>query len=280
MVPMSPRLPAPFRRGPQPPEGFDGVLELRHGRPYDPAWDRWRPVRRWPGVLVSAVVTAGLLVAIAYHFQSHPAVTSKPSFPTAPNTALSVDYVPPVAEDTIPVQHFSGTKSEFELPLKSPGGLTSWTFDCKCIDNFNVIVRDSSNVIVAIPVNTIGRTQQAAIADYPAGTYSLAVSADGPWSINFIPEAGLPLVKTPFTIISSGTSVLGPFPSSAHTLQVGYLARLGQLLTVQIVDKTGAAIQTPVFTIRRYAKTFDLSGLPNPYYVTVAGQGLWLVKVQ
>ena len=273
------RFPSLSRRNRKPPEGFDGVHILRHGRQYDPAWDLWRPTRRWPGVVLSALVTAGLLTALAYQFQHHVAAASKPFVSTAPHLGLSPAYFPPIAKDKKTVEHFSGKKGAFNVPFNSPGGLTSWTFTCSCTNNFDVTIRDATGTIVAIPVNLIGVSRVAAVANYPAGNYTLDVGADGPWTLNFIDESGLPVVKTPFTYLSSGTSVLGPFAGSNRTVEAGYQAALGQLFTVQVVDSSDNVIDNAVITLRSSYKVVTLPKMVNPYYLIVNGAGLWLIKV-
>jgi hypothetical protein len=274
------RMPTFSRRGHQPPfEGTDGVLVLRRGRPYDPAWDLWRPIRRWPGVLLSALVTIGLLTAVAYHFEHKLSSAPKPVFTEQPHTALSSAYFPPVAQDSLKPQHFTGKADAYAVPFTSSGGLTTWTFKCQCVNNFNVVVRNAAGTIVAVPINVIGPARLAAVGNYPAGSYSMYVGADGPWSINFINEAGLPVVATPYTYLSSGTSILGPFSSAAHFISAGYSANLGQLFTVQVVDKNDNVIDNAVVTLRSSYRSVALANLPNPYYLIVNGAGLWLIKV-
>ncbi len=277
---VTPRLPSILRRDQEPPESFDGVLVLRHGRPYDPAWDRWRPNRRWPGIILSALVTAGLLVAIAYHYEHKVAPAPKPVIVVTHSVHLSPAYFPPISQDSARVQTFGGTASKFHVGFTSSGNTSTWTFECHCVNNFDVIVRNAAGTIVDVPVNTIGRTRLVAAGNYPAGSYTMDVTADGQWTIHYVDETGLPLVTTPYTYVSSGTSVLGPFSASDRSLYVAFIANLGQLLTVQAVDKTGTIFDSPVFTIRSMAKTYTLTNPPNPYYLIVSGPGLWLVKVK
>jgi hypothetical protein len=274
------RLPSLSRRGPAfPSPDSDGVLVTRRGRPYDPAWDLWRPIRRWPGVLLSALVTIGLVSVIAYHYETRVAPAPKPAFTEVPSVALSTAYFPPITADKALVQRFSGHTSHFNIPFTASGRLTTWTFRCQCVNNFYAEVRNAAGTIVAVPVNQIGPTRLVAVGNYPAGAYTLSVGADGPWTINFIDESGLPLVKTPFTYLSSGASVLGPFPASAHFISAGYRANLGQLFSVQVVDKNNNVIDNAVVTLRTSYRSVALGNLPNPYYLIVNGAGLWLIKV-
>jgi len=273
------RLPNFARRRSQAPDTFDGVLVLRRGRPYDPAWDLWRPLRRWPGIILSAIVTAGLLTAVAYHFEHKVAAAPKPAFIVPSKFHVLGPYFPQVDQDTAKVQRFSGKVGAFAIPFTSTGDLTSWTFRCQCTYNFDVTVRNSQHQIVGIPENSIGPTRAVAIGNYAAGNYTMDIGADGPWSINFVDDSGLPVMKVPFSYLSSGTSIFGPFPASHKSLSIGYLASLGELFTVQVVDKSGNILSTPMLTIRSTSKNVVLTSVNQPYYLIVDGQGLWLIKV-
>jgi hypothetical protein len=259
---------------------IDGVLVLRHGRPYDPAWDLWRPSRRWPGVLVSALVTAGLLTAIAYHYDHRASATPKPVFKSSGPQAIQGAYLPPTKLDKATVLTFTGDASHFGIPFVSPGGLTTWTLQCKCYNNFNAEVRSARGTIISVPLNTTGITTAEADANYAAGQYTLDVGADGPWEIQLVAEAGLPFTKTPFQYISTGTDVFGPFPPSDTQLEAGYQANLGQIFTVQVVNSSGTVLSTPVYAQTTFLKSFTISGLGKPYYLSVTGAGLWLVGVK
>ena len=278
MVPI--RLTSRFRRNPKPPETFDGVLVLRHGRPYDPAWDLWRPIRRWPGVIISALVTTGLLLSIAYHFQHR--VTQAKAVVQAPvGQPIQPAYFPPVSLTSGAVQHFTGVTSGFNIPFTATGRLTSWTFSCRCTNNFNVVVHSAAGALIEIPVNTIGPTRVATVANYKAGDYTFDVTADGRWTANLIDESQLAQIPTPYRYFSAGTSVLGPFSSTSNHLSVGYLGSLGELLSVHVVDKNGAGYGYPIFTIRQISANLTLTNLPpRSYYLVVSGVGLWLVDVK
>jgi hypothetical protein len=273
------RLPSLRRREAREPEGFDGVLVLRRGRPYDPAWDLWRPVRRWPGVAASALVTAALLVAVGYHFEHkvHHVVVSTP---IKTNLRVLPPYFAPLTPSSPGIQNFTGKTSRFNVAFTSPGTLTQWEFACQCHNNFNVEVHDPSGNLVGIPLNAIGRTYLTALAGYAAGHYTFDVNADGPWNISLVDESKVPVVAPPFRYASTGTSLLGPFPASHNTVAIGYVGDLGQFLSVHLVDKNGVSYGYPVFTAKRLGQTYVLSHVPNPYYFEVTGAGIWLVDVK
>jgi len=278
------RLPAFLRRRDRPEPTIDGVLVLRRGRPYDPAWDRWRPARRWPGVLISAAATAGLLIAIAYHYEVHATAAPKPVFSKAPHAKLAGPYIPPVTPTTPGVQHFSATGTDdnaYGVRFASPGGLLLWVLECpKCTANFIVTVRNRIGDIVDVPVNSIGRTYaRTSMANYARGPYTFDVVADAPWSIELINESTLRPVKTPFTYVSTGSSILGPFPASAATILMGYQENLGQLFSVQVVDGHDDLIDNAQSTIRNSFVRVTVPHPSNPYFLVVSGGGVWLISV-
>lgn len=255
-------------------------MVIRHGRPYDPAWDRWRPVRRWPGILAACVVTIGLCVSIGYLLEKpSKSVTVHSQLHVSINDFVVPAYFPPVAQDTEHVEAYSGTTSQYHLSLVSPGGLTQWNFTCQCQNNFDVQVFDSTGALIDIPLNVIGRTHLAALANYPAGQYYFDVQADGPWTIDFVPEGGLPIITGDYRYFSHGTSVLGPFSPSDNYLSTGYVADLGQLMTIQVVDKNDDVAQTPIFQISTFTKNLVLTDLPDPYYLIVQGVGDWVINL-
>jgi len=254
-------------------------MVTRRGRPYDPAWDLWRPVRRWPGILITALVTVGLIVAVAYHFQ-HRIAQAKPAYSIPVNYNLKGQYYPPVVDPT-GVQTFSGTSSRFAIPFTSNGHLSIWTFKCRsCVTNFAVTVRGNLGKLVDIPLNAIGPTRYTTLGSYPAGQYTFDIMADGPWTVSLIDETKLAIVKTPFSYLSAGSSVLGPFSASSNHLVTAYVARLGQLFTVQLLDGNNHSYGYKDFRIRSGSKSTVLTGIPNPYFLDVQGQGLWYVSVK
>ena len=230
-------------------------------------------------MILSALVTAGLVLAVTYHFQHR--VASIVPIPTiGKGETLQPIYFAPIADTAPGVQHFADNKSRFALPFTTSGTLTTWTFACQCTNNFNVEVHDSKGNLVDIPLNSIGNTRLAAMAGYPAGNYTFDVAADGKWIINLINESMLPLVNTPFHYFSSGTSILGPFSSNHNQISVGYIANLGQLLSVQVLDKNNVGYGYPIFTIRSLGESLTLPNPPNPYYLSVNGAGLWLLDIK
>jgi len=155
-----------------------------------------------------------------------------------------------------------------------------WTFKCRCVTNFAMTVRGPLGKLVDIPLNAIGPTRNTALASYPIGHYTFDMMADGPWTVNLVDETKLAVLKTPYSYLSTGSSVLGPFPASARQLTTAYVARLGQLFSLQLVDGNNHSYGYKDFRIKSGSKTQILSGIPNPYYLIVQGQGLWYVSVK
>ncbi len=259
-------------------QDFDGVLVVRDGRPYDPAWDLWRPVRRWPGILLSAVVTMVLIGVIAFHFEHQVAPPSNFGSNVI-HAPLRGAYFPPVPDTAPGVQVFTGNASDNHVAFSSPGGLTTWTFQCRCRSNFAVTVRNALGNIIDVPVNEIGHTRLAATANYLKGSYTFDVLAQGKWKIRLIQESALPLVTTPFKYFSSGTSVLGPFPASSSNVVVDYIAAIGTYTTVQIEDAKNSSQDYFVFADQSGSKTASLPSPPNPFFLVVKSSGIWYVKV-
>lgn len=283
------QVPKFLRRRDRPDPTIDGVLVMRRGRPYDPAWDRWRPTRRWPGVLLSALATAALVTAIAYHYERHASAATKPPFKGHSHVVISPTYMPPLPAHGTGVESFTGTGrnfSGFDRKFTSPGGLSLWEFQClKCQDNFIVTVHNSLGTIIGVPVNSIGATTTTAAVVYPPGNYSFDVVSGtvgkpgAPWSAKLVDEADLRPMKTPFSYISSGPSVLGPISPKSDKLTLAYAETLGQLFTVQVVDVHGDILDNVVATIHNDSTTVVIPHLPNPYFLEVNGAGLWLVDV-
>jgi hypothetical protein len=218
-------------------------------------------------------------VAVAYHFQHRVAQERRSlSVPTSTHSINGI-YFPPVVDPT-GVQTFSGTTAKYGIPFSTNGHFTTWTFKCRCSNNFAATVYDGNGSLIDVPLNEIGSTRITSVANYAAGHYTMNVMADGPWTINLIDETKLAPVKVPFSYLSSGTSILGPFPNAATHLSVAYRANLGELFTVEMFGPTGSSYGFKEFTIRSGARQIVLTGAPNPYYLVVKGTGLWYISIK
>jgi hypothetical protein len=236
-------------------------------------------MRRWPGIVIVAVATIAFAVAVGYHFQHRVAQAKKSFSVPIGNHALNGIYFPPITDPT-GVQTFSGTTAKYGIPFTTNGHFSTWTFKCKCSNNFATLVYNSTNTLIDVPLNEVGSTRLTAVANYPAGHYTMNVMADGPWTINLVDETKLAHVKVPFTYLSSGTSILGPFPNTAAHLTSAYRANLGELFTVEMFGPTGQSYGFKEFTIRTGSRSVVLPGAPNPYFLVVKGTGLWYISVK
>ena len=260
-------------------EEFEGGITLRKGRPYDPAWDAWQPRRRWPGIIVSAIVVAGFIGALAFKYSAK--VAAPPStFPTQSQNQIKPVYFPPVAPGSAQLQQISGTKSASSLHFHSTGKLMIWYFQCHCVTNFGVIVHDSTGAVIDVPLNTTGKSTISTPAQYPAGDLSVGVIADRQWTISLIDPSSLPTMKLPYSYLSGGESILGPFSSRSMTLDLGFIGAIGNHFTMTMSDGTLSTPKLWAIDSQSFSKHLELSNLPDKYWLIVNGEGLWQIKAK
>ena len=275
------QFPRPWRRSRSsdsaPP--FEPGIEIRKGRPYDPSWDLWRPKRRWPGVLLTAVIVSGFVVVLGYRYATAPPAAPS-AFAPNPATALQTPYFPPVNPQSAALQQITGEKTRTSIPVRSTGKLMIWYFQCRCFANFGVIVHDSLGQVVDIAMNATGVVTAAVPARYAAGDYTVDVIADGSWTVSLIDPTGLPPLSPPYSFLSTGRSVLGPFAGPSANIGVDYVGAIGSRLTMLVSDGTTAPPALAVFDQTMFVKNFPLRDLPRRYWLIVDGAGYWKVKVE
>jgi len=252
---------------------------LRNGRPYDPAWDAWRPTRRWTGVLASAVVVSTFLGVLAFHFTSKPVAPPAVIAPSAQNE-FKGSYFPPVAPNSPYMQQVSGTKSTTGVRFTTTGQFMIWYLECRCVTNFGVIVHDANGSILEVPANGVGRTVLAIPARYAKQNLAVSVIADGQWTISLIDPSHLANLEEPFSYLSSGPSVLGPFAGRKAAISAAYIAGIGSRFAVILSDGSLAAPSLLFYEAQAFAKTVARTDLPPKYWLIVNGQGLWQIKVE
>lgn len=260
-------------------EEFSGSLILRKGRPYDPAWDAWQPRRRWPGVVVSAIVISGFLGALAFN------LTSKPSTPPSviPPSALgqiSTPYFPPVSPASHDLQQASGKKSTSGVRFTTTGKLMVWHFQCRCVANFGIIVHNTSGTVLDVPVNNVGRTILAVPAYYAKLNLSVSVIADGEWTVSLIDPSHLANQALPLEFVSAGQSVLGPFAGPNFEAAVGFLGGIGNHFTMAISDGSTATPKLVAFESQAFTRTLVQTKMPPRFYLIINGDGFWQIKVK
>lgn len=259
------------------PVGPDFEIPMRNGRPYDPAWDAWKPPRRWPGVMLSAVAIAVFIGGLAYHYSAHGGHKG-PSFRPPKSSRIQPAYALPVPGSDI--QRYSGRGNRSSLEFTSSGHFMVWDVRCpKCQQNFGLIVHDANNLTVDIPVNTLGPSQAVLPATYPKGTYYATVIADAKWTVSLLDPTSLANVATPFGYWSQGPSVIGPFSGAASSLSWYFGGLPGDAVSVRIYD---ASLQTsPQLVIGssvQNAGNFFFAA-PAKYYVVVNTSAAWILRV-
>ncbi|CAB4874848.1 unannotated protein [freshwater metagenome] len=254
-------------------------MTMRKGRPYDPAWDLWRPQRRWTGVVASAIVCSIFLGVVAFHY------TSKPTPPVATiapgaQSQLKGAYFPPVAPNSKDIQRVSGTKSTSAINFTTTGKLMIWYFQCACRANFGVLVHDSKGAVLDVPANQVGRTVISMPARYPQGKLSVNVIADGQWTISLIDPTNLPSLPLPYEYLSGGLSVLGPFSGPSAQLSTVFLGGVGKHFVMTISDGTLYKPMLLYYESQTFDRPMNLPKLPPRYWLIINGNGLWQVKVK
>ena len=274
------KFPRPFRRRSTTPEpgAFEPGIEIRKGRPYDPSWDLWRPKRRWPGVVITAVIVAGFVAVLGYRYTTTPAALPSAFAPTS-TSQLQPPYFPPVNPKSAALQTLTGSKNRTMVPVSATGGLMVWYFQCRCFANFGIIVHDSSGQVVDIPSNATGVVTSAVPARYAKGRYTLDVIADGAWTISLIDPHGLSPLPLPYSYLSTGRSVLGPFKGPAAKFEVDFAGAIGARMSMTISDGTSTMPSLALLDSTMFVKKFTLNKLPNRYWLIVDGNGFWNVKV-
>ena len=252
---------------------FDGQMIIRNGRPYDPAWDLWRPPRRWPGALLSAIAIVGLVVAVVFHF-------SGKAHPKKPHAIFVGAGISPTAAPVTPpsdVVKFRGKAGVATITFTSKGTLLVWNVACKCRDNYGVIVRNSLGDVVGVPVNATGKSASASPTLYPAGTYTASVVATGPWHIDLIDPTHAAFLPTTYRYVSKGSSVLGPFHGPVASITFTYIGSVGTVFSAKVVTMNSIPLLPTVYHHSFYYGTQSLSGLADMYFIYVSGPNLWSV---
>ena len=278
---LSKRLTSRFsRRRREHAEGeFTGSLILRKGRPYDPAWDAWRPRRRWPGVVVSAVVISGFLGALAFNFTSKPSTPPSVISPSALGQ-ISAPYFPPVSPVSHDLQQASGKKSTSGVRFTTTGKFMIWYFQCRCVTNFGIIVHDASGTVIDVPVNNVGRTNLAAPAYYAKSNLSVSVIADGEWTVSLIDSSHLENQAVPLEFLSVGQSVLGPFAGPHLEAVLGFIGGIGNHFTMTVSDGSTATPRLVAFESQSFYRTLVETNLPPRFFLIINGDGVWSAKVK
>jgi hypothetical protein len=268
-----PEAPGPLTPpGPHAAPGATGPQAGR-GRRFDPAWNDWTPPRRWPGILLSCVIVLGFLSVVIWHLRpqtsthrSNPVFSSKvtvlPTFLPSARGARAATY--------------TGTKSANGLHFLSNGNVLVLHARCTCEYNFVVTIANASLVPIAYPVNATGRVDSVLDTTLPKGEFTLSVMGEGRWILQLVqPLLTTPLIPTPFTYLSQGNDVLGPFSAADKYLGLQFLSSDGTV-AVHVLNEQGFGVQTPFNARIELQASRVLAPLKGPYFLEVdSTSGLW-----
>jgi hypothetical protein len=271
-------MPGPGPDGPPPAGG-------RSRRRYDPAWDEWQRPRRWPGVLISCAIVLGFIGVVVWHYRPTPKHHAAPSIiPKQSIKNLKKTYV--LTGPGVGVTSFHGTGNKPRLLFNSNGKLLVLHARCVCTYNFDVTISNTFGLPETPPINNTGTSDQTLNVTLPAGHYVLGVVGSGPWHIQLLQPTGtvrvLPTEPKPFSYLSTGPSVLGPFSSANRFLYLRYLGAPTSAIHVYVLDPEGVRVDT-AFSSRGglVQRGAVLPNPSNPYYLEVdSSSGLWSLIVQ
>lgn len=250
-------------------------------RRYDPAWDDWNPPRRWPGILLSAVVVLGLLAVVIWHFSpTHKArQATQEKIVTNGQRPASPYVVGQSSGKGVITTPYHG-RGDADIPLVSWGSLMILHAKCVCTFNFAVTIKNAQGLPVAVPINTSGTVGTVLDITEPPGAYEAAVLATGPWEVDVIqPQADAPTIATPFAYYSYGDDVLGPFSGANHYLDLQFLGE-GDAISVQLMNDRGTVLGTLFAGRNFYERNRPIAAPPNPYYLLVTSGGYWSIDVR
>ena len=187
------------------------------------------------------------------------------AFAPTSTSQLQPPYFPPVNPKSAALQTLTGSKNRTMVPVSATGGLMVWYFQCRCFANFGIIVHDSAGQVVDIPSNATGVVTSAVPARYAKGRYTLDVIADGAWTISLIDPHGLSPLPLPYSYLSTGRSVLGPFKGPAAKFEVDFAGAIGARMSMTISDGTSTMPSLALLDSTMFVKKFTLNKLPNRY---------------
>jgi len=260
----------PWRRGETPVDGFvhEPLVLPEPPNPgfYDPAWDEW-DVKKGPSrrAVIIVVVLAILAVGGFIFFKS----TSAGKTPSTGFTTPTTFSIAQTASTPTPTT-FSGKVSATTPSFTVGNGLTVLAASCNCTAaKFEIQVLDATGNVAATPIETTGLFGSGTFAgsvplSVPQGTYTLQVSAIGPWKVTVTSpppnQPTLPLAGRFFG--GSGPSIIGPFAANRDYLVLWAFSFNPTPVKLQVINSvTGAAT-----TIK------ETSGTAKPSWVRVPAQ--------
>ena len=240
---------------------------------YDPAWDEWdtkRPVSRVTVIVIVVAIILGIGGFVVYQAQGGSSKGGYAAIP--PPTTFSIAKTASMP----PPKVFKGKESTTTPQFTMGGGLAVLSATCKCpAGKFEVQVVDSTGNNVATAINTSGWFGSGNFAgsvplNLPAGSYTLGVSAIGPWRVSIAAppptQPTLPIEKRVFG--GSGPSVIGPFASGHAYTVIWWLQTTASPVQLQKIDAvSGAATTLKTSTGTPKALLINLPAQSTPFYI-------------
>ncbi len=241
---------------------------------YDPAWDEWdtkRPVSRVTVIVIVVAIILGIGGFVVYQAQGGSSKGGYAAIP--PPTTFSIAKTASMP----PPKVFKGKESTTTPQFTMGDGLKVLSATCKCPSGrFEVQVLASDGNSTTTAINTAGYFGSGNFAgsvplNLPAGSYTLGVSAIGPWRISIAsPPANQPTLRPEKHVFGgSGPSVIGPFASGqAYTIVWWLQTTAAQVQLQQIDAATGAATTLKTSTGTPNSLVINVPAQNAPFYIS------------
>lgn len=176
---------------------------------------------------------------------------------------------------------FTGTHDMGGMHFVTNGGLLVIHAQCTCQYNFVVTISNASNVPIAFPINDTGRVNSVLNTTVAPGPIILSVVGQGRWVVQLVqPVATTPALPTPFTYLSEGNDVIGPFSAANKYLYFQFLSSDGAV-DVRVLSEQGFGLQVPFTGRIALSSSKVLASLPSRYFLEVdSTSGLWNLDVR
>jgi hypothetical protein len=261
---------------PEAPEGMEDAF-------YDPAWDDWRPPRRygwlWTGALV--VILAMSTFVLVGHKASGPMMTIPNAVSVHQQNPLvnQISGVVPVG-NRAPVMNFSGKTGEFRRRFLPPAGLAIVSVFCNCQTILGLEIFDADQNLVTVPINNSGLFAGSFAAHFSFSWSNLEIQADGPWSVSISFPDSKTLVELPQTYSYGNDKVRGPFAGGRSIkLDASFVPISANEVTVNLIDATGKGISVLISRSGRFKTSLTVGLPPGPVYIEVRSSAFWTISL-
>ncbi|MEI6453537.1 MAG: hypothetical protein WCO31_02980, partial [Actinomycetes bacterium] len=261
---------------PEAPEGLEDAF-------YDPAWDDWRPPRRYGGLWTCLLVVILAMSTFVLVGQK----ASKP-LSTTPNAASLLHQNPKAnqASGAVPFNSrapeikFTGKTGEFRRRFLPSAGLAIVSVFCNCHTILGVEIFDADQNLVTVPVNNDGLYSGSFAVRLNLDWNILEVQADGPWGVSIAFPDSKNLVELPQTYLSGSDKVQGPFAGGRSIkVDASFLPISASQVTVNLVDATGKVISVLISRSGRFETSLTVGLPPGPVYIDVRSSAFWTISL-